>query len=95
MNGFKIYTKLLQEGETFLLTSNYNATYFSFQVSSTTGDNATYKGDETNPVTQEASEELPVAAGGGQVFVSENPQKPITGITVTAQQGTVSINIGY
>jgi hypothetical protein len=93
--GMRICTKLLSAGESFTITDAYNAASFSFQLSTGNGDSGTYIGNISDPVTSEASTSIPITPGGGQVFVSENPGKPVAGITVTCVAGTIGINIGY
>lgn len=93
--GFGINTKLLEAGQSFEITPAYNCTMFSIQVSAGTGDNGTYIGNLKDPVTGEDSVAIPLTAGQGQVFVGENPQKPVSGITVSCIAGTIAINIGY
>lgn len=93
--SMRLYTKVLSAGQSFTLTEEYKALMFSFQVSTGTGDNATFIGNFTNPVTEADSEEIPLSAGQGQVYVSSDPQKSLSGITITSVAGSVNIVIGY
>lgn len=93
--GMRVLTKKLTAGQSFTITANYHAAMFSFQLSTGQSDAGTYIGDGVNPVDGSASEAIPIGPGGGQVFVSESADRPVTGITVTCTTGTIGINIGY
>jgi len=93
--GMRIYTKVLTAGSEFILTDSYQALMISFQVSAGTSDSASYIGNFKNPDNGADPETITLTAGQGRVFVSSNPQKPVSGITITCITGTVAIDIGY
>lgn len=91
-----IYTKKLTAGQSFTITADYKCAIFSFQVSGGSGDNATYLGAGTNPVDGTASGTIPITAGQGRTFTSNDSSgRPIQGITVACVAGTVGIDIWY
>ncbi len=89
-----IYTRPLVAGESFTPTAAMNILYLSYQVSTGTGDNATLLGSAPSPEDGSASQPVTVPAGGGDVFV-DRETKPVQGMTITCNQGEVSLRIGY
>lgn len=90
----QIYTGLLTAGQSFTPTREMNILYLAYQVSGEDGDSATLTGSAVSPVDQSPSVAVPVPAGGGDTFVDE-PNKPVSDMTITCVQGTVGLRIGY
>lgn len=74
-----------------------NVIAVSFQVSDSTGDNATFTGNFT--ALSSAGAELPsqaqtIGASGGKT-IPGSPDKPVDGCVITCVQGTVNVDLYF
>ena len=93
------FSYTLAAPDTFKITAAMGVYALSYQVSGTDGDNATFLGSGKLPAADGQAEidsaPVIVPAGGGNNIVPSQANQALDGITITANQGTVGIILGF
>lgn len=96
--GLQICTRVLSNGQSLEIVSSMGVLMLTFQMSSDSGDSGTVTGNFTaidadgGPL---ASVAQTIPGGGGSTLTSNNPQKPIDGVTLACVQGTMNVTLGF
>lgn len=96
--GLRLHTRQIEPADgAFVLDGSEGVLMLSYQMSNTSGDSAQLTGNIDFKASSDAdavpSEPVTIPAGGGNTFVSDANNKPIT-LSVTVLQGTLNLIIG-